>query len=194
MKRITALLTLAVLLAACSARTVLVADVDVLSFVDSSEVEGDLAVPGSIDVYVPDADDNLITPDGGQLVTQAPLLDRMSGFAARIAVEVRNDGATDLSVSGAFHLAAASDSANIYDGTDDLKLAEVELTLPAGATQTLELNVELDEDDPALDLLSADGFRVGMAIHASGNGQAHYRIAAFSLVLKARAFDLLPGN
>ena len=192
MKRLFFLPLLALALASCGAHTVAVADVDVLSYIDSADVEGDLNVPSSIVVYVPDADSNLITPDGGRLVDQLPLLEHLTGFAVQVAVEVQNTGSGSLQVASEFHLAPASDSSNIYDGNQDLKLTEASFQLDPNTTRTIRLEAELAQGDAGMDLITQSGFRVGLSIAATGASTVHYRITGFNLQLKQRPFDLIP--
>lgn len=192
MKRWIMFSLLIALFAGCSGRTTLIADVDVLSFVDSSQLEGDLTVPGSITVYVPDADGDLSTPDGGELVDQLPVLDQLAGFAVQVSVDVENTGAGNLDVDAAFHLAPASDAANIYDENGDVALAQTGFQLAPGERRTIELNAELAKGDAAMDLITGDGFRVGMRIQATGASSVHYKITGFAIQLKQRPFDLIP--
>jgi len=194
MKRLYLLPLLVLALAACSAQTQLVADVDVRSFVDAADLEGDLAVPGSIEVYVPDADGDLLTPDGGQLVDWLPVLDALSGFAVLVTVEVENTGSGALQVAAEFRLAPAADSGNIYDGAQDVRLAEGGFQLDPGASRTITLEAELAQGDAAMDLITDSGFRVGMNISATGSSTVHYRITGFRLQLKQRPFDLIPNG
>lgn len=194
MKRLFLFALLLLTLAACSARTLLIADVDVLSFVSAADLEGDLTVPGSVQLFVPDADGDLATPDGGRLVDQLPLLDALSGFAVQVTVEVENTGGVALQVAAEFRLAPASDSTNIYDDVQDLKLAETGFQLDPGARRTITLEAELTQGDTGMELITQDGFRVGMKIAASGGGSVHYRITGFDVQLKQRPFDLIPED
>jgi len=182
------------LLAGCSARTVFVADVDVLSFISAEQLENDLVIPGSIQAFVPDADDNLTTPDGGQLLNRLPLLEKLSAFAVQVSVEVENTGSGTLDVSSEFRLAPVGDDKDIYDGVDDMKLAEASFHLAPGSKDTITLTAELEKGDPAMRLITNEGFRVGMKIKALGTSTAHYKITDFSLLLKQRPFDLIPDN
>ena len=194
MKRLFLFSLLLLTLAACSARTLLVTDVDVLSFVNAADLEGDLTVPGSVQLFVPDADGDLLTPDGGRLVDQLPVLDALSGFAVRVTVEVENTGGGALQVAAEFRLAPASDSTDIYDGVQDLKLAETGFQLDPGARRTITLEAELTQGDAGMELITQDGFRVGMKIAATGASSVHYRITGFDLQLKQRPFDLIPSG
>ncbi len=191
MKRWIALATLLVALSACSGRTVVTAEVDVLSFLDTADLTQELTVPGSIEVYVPDADDNLTTPDGGYLVDAVPLLDQLTGFGVRVEIELENTGSGALEVGATFRLAPASDSVNIYDGNDDVALADASASLAPGATQTVVLEATLAQGDPKLDLITGDGFRIGLDVRATGSSTVRYRLTGFTLVLQQRPFDLI---
>ncbi len=191
MKRWIALATLLVALSACSGRTVVTAEVDVLSFLDAADLTQELTVPGSIEVYVPDADDNLTTPDGGYLVDSMPLLDQLTGFGVRVEIELENTGSGALDVAASFRLAPASDSTNIYDGNNDVALVEATASLAPGATQTVVLEASLAQGDPNLDLITGDGFRIGLDVRATGSSTVRYRLTGFALTLSQRPFDLI---
>lgn len=195
MKRLYLLPLLALALAACGAHTMLVADVDVLSFMDSAQLEGDLNVPGgTIAVYVPDADGDPLSADGGQLVNQLPLLDALHSFAVQVTVEVKNNGSGVLQIDADFRLAPESDSSNIYDGANgDVSLISDSLQLNPGEQRTLTLEKELAQGDPELSLITNSGFRVGMQIKVTGSGTVHYKITGLRLQLKQRPFDLIPN-
>ncbi|WP_456411217.1 hypothetical protein [Oceanithermus sp.] len=191
MKRWIALATLLVALSACSGRTVVTADVDVLSFLDEVDLSQEVTVPGSIEVYLPDADDNLFTPDGGYLVDSVPLLDQLTGFGVRVEIELENTGSDTLDIAASFRLAPASDSANIYDGNNDVALAEATASLAPGATQTVVLEASLAQGDPNLDSITSDGFRIGLDVGITGSSTVRYRLTGFALTLSQRPFDLI---
>jgi len=194
MKRLYLLPLLALALAACGAQSLVIADLDVSSFVDAADREGDLVVPGSIQVYVPDADGDLLTPDGGRLVDQVPVLDALSGLAVFVTVEVENTGSGTLQATAEFRLAPAADSGNIYDGVQDVRLAEAGFQLDPGASRTITLEAVLTRGGAAMDLITGSGFRVGMKVAATGSSTVHYTITDFRLRLEQRPFDLIPND
>ncbi len=193
MKKLLLLLATLAVLTACSAHTVVVADLDLLSFAQGTEgLEGDLTVPGSMQVYIPDADDNLATPDGGELISDLPALDELHGLGIDVVADVENTGSGPLDLQADFRLAPASDSSNIYDGAGDTSLTNTSLHLDAGASGRVHLEAHLQKGDPALDLVTSDGFRVGVEIQVSGSSTIHYQVTGFHVVLEQRPFDLIP--
>lgn len=192
MKRWIVLATLLAALSACSGRTVVTAEVDVLSFLDASSLDQELTVPGFIEVYVPDADDNLVTPDGGYLVKSVPLLDRLVGFGVRVEIELENTGSGQLEILASFHLAPANDSANIYDGNDDVSLTDTSVSLAAGTTQTIVLEAAIAQGDSNLALITGEGFRIGLYVRANGSSTVSYRLSGLTLTLQQRPFDFIP--
>ncbi|WP_457637060.1 hypothetical protein [Oceanithermus sp.] len=194
MKKLSILLALAVAaLTACSAHTIVAADVDLLSLIGgSNELSGDVTIPGSIQIYVPDADGNLATPDGGFLVDNLPVLEDLYGFGVDLVVAVKNTGTDQLTFSADFRLSSADDSANIYDGVEDVSLASSSVSLGPGESSTVELSANLEKGDPNLALISNQGFRVGIALTASGTTSVHYELTNFKVFIKQRPFDLLP--
>jgi len=194
MKKLLLLLATLAVLTACSAHTVVVADLDLLSFAQGTEgLEGDLNIPGSIQVYVPDADGDLATPDGGQLISDLPALDVLSGLGIDFVADVENTGSAPLDLQANFRLAPTSDSSNIYDGIGgDTSLTNSSLHLDAGASGQLRLQIHLQKGDPALDLVTGDGFRLGVELRVNGSSTIHYQITGFHVVLEQRPFDLIP--
>jgi len=187
------LLTLLAALTACSGHTLIVADVDLLSLAgDTAGLSGDLAVTGSAQVYVPDSDNNLATPDGGYLVGGLPTLDDLYGFGVELTVAVENTGAGPLTFSADFRLASAADSTNIYDGSGDVSLASKTITLDPGESGQVELAATLERGDANLALISDQGFRVGVSLAASGTTTVHYQLTAFRVIAEQRPFDLIP--
>ncbi len=189
-----ALLTLAlVALTACSAHTIVVADVDLLSLAgDTDGLTGDLTVSGNVQVYIPDADDNLFTPDGGYLVDGLPTLSDLYGFGVDLVVSVENNGSGPLTFTADFRLSAADDIANIYDGADDVSLASNTIDLGPGESGTVELTATLERGDANLALIDDQGFRVGVSLAATGNTSIHYELTGFRVIAKQRPFDLIP--
>ena len=180
-------------LAACSAHTIIVADVDLLSLAGAAdELSGDITVPGNIQVYLPDADDNLLTPDGGYLIDGLPVLENIYGLGIELEVAVKNTGSGSLSFSTDFRLSAADDNLNIYDTIKDVSLAKDSLDLDPGDSGIIKLAATLEQGDANLSLISNDGFRVGVALAASGNTTAHYEITGFKVIAKQRPFELIP--
>jgi len=193
MKKLLLLMAALAVLTACSAHTVVVADLDLLSFAQGAEgLEGDLTVPGNMQVYIPDADDNLATPDGGELISDLPTLDELHGLGIDVVADVENTGGAPLDLQADFRLAPASDSSNIYDGVDDISLTTSSLHLDAGASGQLHLRAELQKGDPGLELVTSDGFRVGVELQVSGSSTIHYQVTGFHVVLEQRPFDLIP--
>jgi len=188
------LLTVSLLaLVSCSAHTVVVADIDLLSLAGDSttDLSGDVTVPGSIQLYIPDADGAPYAPDGGYLVGSIPALSSINEFEISLAVDVENTGSGPLTFTADFRLGKADDSANIYDDVDDVSLASSTVDLAPGESGTVELAASLG-DDPNLDLITNDGFRVGVELAASGSTSVHYELTKFKVVAKQRPFDLIP--
>ncbi|GEM_PF-1498124 len=197
MKKTLLLLGILVAMTACSGKTVLTSKVDVLSFVNSSggsQTSGDVNVPGSIRIYVPDADGNILSPDAGLLVDGVPVLQDLYGFAVELKIAVKNTGSSPITASADFRLARAADDANIYDGHDDSSLSHASISLAPGASGTVSLNAVLRQGDPQLDLVNQDGFRIGVELDASGNGDIHYEITSFIVSLQQKPFSLIPDD
>jgi len=190
------LLTISLLaLVSCSAHTVVVADIDLLSLAGdtAAELEGDVTVPGSIQLFIPDADGAPYTPDGGYLIDGIPALSSINNLAISLAVAVENTGSGPLTFTADFRLGKADDSSNIYDDVDDVSLASSTVDLAPGENGTVKLAAEIDGDDPNMELVGSDGFRVGVKLAANGSTSVHYRVTEFRIVAKQRPFDLIPA-
>ena len=194
MKKLLMLAVSLLALVACSAHTVVVADIDLLSLAgdDAIGISGDVTVPGSFQLYIPDADDAPYTPDGGYLVGSIPALSSINEFEIALAVDVVNTGSGPLTFTADFRLSKPDDSANIYDSVDDVSLANSTVDLAPGESGTVELTASFGNNDPNLDLITNDGFRVGVELAANGNTSVHYEITEFKVVIKQRPFDLIP--
>lgn len=193
MKKLLMLALALAALTACSAHTVVVADVDLLSLSgETAGLAGDLTVSGNVQIFVPDADDNLFTPDGGYLVDGLPTLEDLYGFGIDLVVEVENTGSGPLTFTADFRLSSTDDSTNIYDGAEDVSLASSSINLEPGESGSVELTAVLEQGDPNLALISDQGFRVGVSLAASGTTSVHYELTSFSVVAKQRPFDLIP--
>jgi len=180
-------------LAACSAHTIIAADVDVLSLADDPDsLKGDVTIPGNIHLYVPDADDNLYTPDGGYLVEGLPALNDLYGFEIKLAVLIKNTGSGELTLDVDFRLSSHDDTTNIYDHIKDVSLASDTIKLNAGESKVLRLESSLERDDPNLSLISNEGFRIGVSLTATGSTSAYYELTEFNILVKERPFDFLP--
>jgi len=193
MKKTFLLFTALIVLTACSAHTIVAADVDLLSLASDSEgLSGDLTVPGAIQIYVPDADDDLLTPDGGYLIDNLPTLSELYGFGISLTVEVKNTGSGPLTFGADFRLASADDSTNIYDGNNDVSIASDSVDLDPGESGTVELNATLSKDDPNLSLITENGFRIGVALEATGSTTVQYELTSFRVIVEQKPFDLIP--
>jgi len=193
MKKLLLIIFTLAVLTACSAHTIIVADVDLLSLSDETNgLSGDLTVSGNIQIYVPDADNNLFTPDGGYLVDGLPTLDDLYGFGVELTVAVENTGTGPLTFTADFRLSSADDIANIYDTLEDVSLVSKSIDLNPNESGTVKLTANLERGDPELSLITSNGFRVGVSLAASGNTSVHYELTGFRVIAEQRPFDLIP--
>ena len=194
MRRLFLILASLAVLTACSAHTIVVADIDLLSLAQGTGgLEGDFNVPGNVGLYVPDADNNPYAPDGGYQISDLPALDHIYGLGVDVVVNIKNTGSGALDLQAEFRLAPADDNVNIYDGVEDVELANASLHLGAGEQGQLRLQATLEKGDQRLALITSDGFRIGVHLQVTGSSSVHYQLSKFNLTVEQRPFDLIPA-
>ncbi len=182
MRKTLALAAILVVLAGCSMQTRYTLSVDVLSFL-GDEVEGNVP-SGAFEVYLPDDDGDLATPDlDGTLVEGGLGADRLEAARLELTATITNTGATPLDLSAEAYV-GDKDTTDLYHGGGTL-LGSASLNLDPGESGALTLVVELKPGDPGFDLVAAGSFRVGTKLHGSGDGFS-FRLEELKLALTTK--------
>jgi len=190
MKRWILFLAILAVLSGCNGRTVVTTEFDLLSFL-GSEPSVELPVLGAFEMFFPDGGGGYVAPDGGYLFDRFPLVEPLLGFGASAEIQLTNTGDGPVTFAASMRLAPASDEANIYDGIGDVELAGAETALAAGATQSVRLEGYLEQGDSRLELITNEGFRIGLRLYVSGEGSLELRLTGLTVTLEQRPFDLL---
>jgi len=182
MRKALALAALLLALAGCSMQTRYTLSVDVLSFFEGP-VEGNVP-SGAFEVYLPDDDGDLATPDlDGTLVEAGLGTDRLEAARLELTAAIANTGATDLTLSAEAYVGDAG-ATDLYHG-GGTSIGSASLSLAAGERDTLVLTIELKQGDPGFDLVAAGNFRVGVKLAGSGDG-FDYRLEVLKLSLTTK--------
>jgi len=192
MKKLIFLLLSIIVLIGCSAHTLYTVDFDLLALIDDPEIiSGDVYIPGSVRLYLPISDGNLLNPDNGYLISPAPAFSDIYGFAVDFVLDFTNTGTSPLSIAADLRISNIED-ANIYDHITDKSLVSDSVTLNPGETSSIHLATTLDRDDQRLSLIDYRGFRVGLMLSINGTTTAHFQADSFRIIIKQRPFDLIP--
>jgi len=188
------ILALVLVLAGCGMQTRYTVEVLGHTFVAESDKSGDFGA-GSLDLYLPDADGDVTTPDGGFLA-QAPsaVVEHLYAAQAVLAVDLTNTGSTDLTAALDFYLAPASETGNIYQ--PPYRVDGATLVVPPGEAGRLVLDLRLAKDAhrTAYQRLKDSGgaFRIGFHLRLSGDG-GRYQIDTASLALTSERLGQILG-
>ncbi len=188
------ILALGIVLAGCGMQTRYTVEVLGHTFVAESDKSGDFGA-GSLDLYLPDADGDVTTPDGGFLA-QAPsaVVEHLYAAQAVLAVDLTNTGSTDLTAALDFYLAPASETGNIYQ--PPYRVDGATLVVPPGEAGRLVLDLRLAKDAhrTAYQRLKDSGgaFRIGFHLRLSGDG-GRYQIDTASLALTSERLGQILG-
>ncbi len=188
------ILALGLVLAGCGMQTRYTVEVLGHTFVAESDKSGDFGA-GSLDLFLPDADGDVTTPDGGFLA-QVPsaVVDHLYAARATLAVDLTNTGSSDLTAALDFYLAPASETANIYQPA--YRVDGASLVVPPGETGRLVLDLRLTKDAhrAAYQRLKDSGgaFRIGLHLSLNGDG-GRYRLETARLALTSERLGQILG-
>jgi len=186
MRKLIALLFALFLLAGCGMQTRYTLLAHVADFLDPEQKSGEVESPAPIDVelYLPDDDGDLKTPDqDGHLVQLVGKPDAVEALALTIAALVTETGGQNLELTAGLYLAEA-DADAIY--IDEYKVTETSLTLAPKESGTLTLNLELSRSDPAFSRIGEEGFRVGVKLTAKNAKGFRYELKTLDASLTTR--------
>ena len=188
------ILALGLVLAGCGMQTRYTVEVLGHTFVAPDDRSGDFGA-GSLDLYLPDADGDVTTPDGGFLA-QVPsaVVDHLYAARAVLAVDLTNTGSSDLTAALDFYLAPASETANIYQPR--YRVDSTNLVVPSGDTGrlVLDLRLAIDAHSAAYQRLKNSGgaFRIGFHLRLNGDG-GRYQVDSASLALTSERLGQILG-
>lgn len=188
------ILVFALLLAGCGMQTRYTVAVLGHTFVAESDKSGDFGA-GSLNLYLPDADGDVTTPDGGFLA-QVPsaVVDHLFAGRTTLAVALTNTGSSDLNAALDFYLAPASETGDIYQ--PPYRVDGSSLVVPPGETGRLVLDLRLapDAHSTAYQRLKDSGgaFRIGLHLSLNGDG-GRYRLETATLALTSERLGQILG-
>lgn len=182
MKRL-ALLSLLLLLAACSGHTIHRIEVDLLSFIPQNQRQGELDL---IEAQVRLPDD-----PAGQLV-EVPGAEALVDGRLAIGVKLKNTGTTNASLSLDVRMGPGSDNDLYDDNQGDISATSKEVDLAPGQETEATLTLDLQPNTQAFNLVKSGRFRIGVKISMSGE-RVQYTLTQADVLLRLKLFNLIPN-
>ncbi|GIW32685.1 hypothetical protein [Meiothermus sp.] len=158
-----ALIALILLLAACSAATRYVIDVNVLSFIPQNQRSITIPTGYYLAVY-PGLE--------GQLVPLPLSLDILERGQIAVQASVTNTGTLPLTGSYEIRLAPESDT-NLNDNSGgDVGLGSTSLNVAAGQSQSIETTIQLstNQNSTAFNIIKSGSFRIAIRVEVNSSG------------------------
>ena len=195
MRRIALILLTLGVLAGCSGHTRYTAEVDVLSFLPEDDASGELDLV-STTIYLPDADGDLTTRDGGFLA-QVPeqVVDGLDRAGFNFAATVENTGSAPTGVSVELYLAPSSEDSDIYQPQYRVEGADLELGTGESGELSLAVSLSEDENEEAYRRIRDGGgeFRVGVKVSTDA-GSLSYELTDLRVSLTTKPLGELIGR
>lgn len=186
-KYLFAALATAMLLAACGPQTLFTANVDVMTFLPSDDLQGDAPIQGGYDLKIPD--ENGL--DSGDFNIPEEIFDNLQELKLELVTRFTlQEGVQALDANVAVHLSAQSPVFN------DDPVIEFPFSLVPGEARDAPLTITVSEEsDPTLfNLLKSGSFKLGVAYTSTGDptntGTMTSELVSFDLSLSTDIADL----